>query len=104
MSVHLQSGANTALPVVPLRIELSWAHMAAADADVSGLLCTGRRVRSDADFVFYNQPSDAAGVLRHAGKLGDPTPGSAVEHGLPVTQQCAQVGGGIGLDDRPTLV
>jgi len=84
VSVQLQPGANTALPTSSLRIELSWAHTTTADADVSGLLCTGRRVRSDADFVFYNQPSDLAGVLRHAGKLGDPTPGSAVTDVLEV--------------------
>jgi len=84
VSVQLQPGVNTALPTSSLRIELSWAYTAMADADVSGLLCTGRWVRSDADFVFYNQPSDFTGVLRHVGKLGDPTPGSAVTDVLEV--------------------
>ena len=44
------------------------------DADLSAILLdAGRRVRGDADFVFYNQPSSADDAVQHIGKrsLGD---------------------------------
>ncbi|MER6497515.1 TerD family protein, partial [Streptomyces griseorubiginosus] len=31
----------------------------------SALLLVGGKVRSDADFVFYNQPQHASGSVRH---------------------------------------
>ena len=66
--MNLVRGANTAVPTATLRVELSWQSREDAHADVSGLLCTGRRVRSDADFVFYNQRTHVSGSLQHEGK------------------------------------
>ncbi len=65
----LGKGANTALDATRVRVELSWdAPPGAPDLDVAALLLTGRKVRTDADFVFYNQPRHASGAVRHAGK------------------------------------
>jgi len=65
----LGKGANTALDATRVRVELSWdAPPGAPDLDVAALLLTGPKVRSDADFVFYNQPRHASGAVRHAGK------------------------------------
>jgi stress response protein SCP2 len=56
----LPKGANAPLPPGPVAVRVS----AAAPVDISALLVTaGGKVRGDADFVFYNQPS-APGV-RH---------------------------------------
>ena len=41
------------------------------DADASALLLVSGKVRSDGDFVFYNQPAHASGAVRHEGKRGD---------------------------------
>ncbi|PVE04864.1 tellurium resistance protein [Streptomyces scopuliridis RB72] len=38
------------------------------DVDASALLLVSGKVRSDADFVFYNQPAHASGAVRHEGK------------------------------------
>ncbi|MBB4717094.1 tellurite resistance protein TerA [Streptomyces luteogriseus] len=38
------------------------------DADTSALLLVSGKVRSDADFVFYNQPAHSSGAVRHEGK------------------------------------
>lgn len=65
----LAKGANTAVAAGRVRVELSWdAGSGAPDLDVAALLLTRGKVRSDADFVFYNQPTHASGAVRHAGK------------------------------------
>ncbi|AYF78677.1 stress protein [Nocardia yunnanensis] len=62
-------GSNVAVPVTEVRIELGWeTGPGVPDADASALLLAGGRVRSDADFVFYNQPAHASGAVRHHGK------------------------------------
>ena len=38
------------------------------DADASALLLAAGKVRSDGDFVFYNQPAHPSGAVRHEGK------------------------------------
>ncbi|KIF73161.1 Tellurium resistance, partial [Streptomyces sp. 150FB] len=38
------------------------------DVDASALVLVSGKVRSDADFVFYNQPAHASGAVRHEGK------------------------------------
>lgn len=38
------------------------------DADASALLLVSGKVRSDGDFVFYNQPAHSSGAVRHEGK------------------------------------
>ncbi|MYQ78856.1 MULTISPECIES: VWA domain-containing protein [unclassified Streptomyces] len=66
----LSKGAN--MPVAPsaVRAVLSWtAGPGVPDVDASALvLGADGRVRSDGDFVFYNQPRHASGAVRHLGK------------------------------------
>ncbi|TYB38826.1 TerD family protein [Actinomadura chibensis] len=73
--MSMQKGANTAVPVPSVRVELGWqSGPGVPDADASALLLadTGR-VRSDDDFVFYNQPAHKSGAVRHEGKQQGPT-------------------------------
>ncbi|MGC5410254.1 TerD family protein, partial [Streptomyces sp. DT225] len=66
----LSKGAN--MPVAPsaVRAVLSWtAGPGVPDVDASALvLGADGRVRSDGDFVFYNQPRHVSGTVRHLGK------------------------------------
>lgn len=63
----MAKGANISLTATRVRAVLAWSG--AADADASALLLTAAgRVRSDADFVFYNQPTGANGAVAHRGK------------------------------------
>ncbi|WP_052313822.1 TerD family protein [Nocardia thailandica] len=67
-------GANVVVPAAAVRVELGWqAGAGVPDADASALLLSGGRVRSDDDFVFYNQPVHPAGAVRHEGKRQGPT-------------------------------
>ncbi|MFG3617203.1 TerD family protein [Nocardia sp. NPDC047654] len=68
----MPKGANVPVPSSAVRIEVGWA--AGADADASALLVASGKVRSDLDFVFYNQPHHPSGAVRHEGKR----PGSIV--------------------------
>lgn len=53
----MSKGSNTPVPTTALRVELGWrSGPGVPDADASALLLVGGKVRSDADFVFYNQP------------------------------------------------
>ncbi|WP_074994688.1 TerD family protein [Streptomyces prasinopilosus] len=62
-------GANTPVPTTALRVELGWrTGPGVPDADASALLLAGGKVRSDGDFVFYNQPAHSSGAVRHEGK------------------------------------
>jgi tellurite resistance protein TerA len=62
-------GANVPVPAQAVRIELGWrSGPGVPDVDASALLLMSGRVRSDADFVFYNQPAHASGAVRHEGK------------------------------------
>ncbi|WP_037821331.1 TerD family protein, partial [Streptomyces sp. NRRL S-146] len=62
-------GSNTPVPTAPLRVELGWrTGPGVPDADASALLLVSGKVRSDADFVFYNQPAHSSGAVRHEGK------------------------------------
>ncbi|MFF3948654.1 VWA domain-containing protein [Streptomyces sp. NPDC001902] len=74
----LGKGANLPVPVPAVRAVLDWtAGPGVPDVDASALLLSGDgRVRSDADFVFYNQPAHASGAVRHAGKQAGPGPAS----------------------------
>lgn len=57
------------VPVTALRVELGWrTGPGVPDADASALLLVGGKVRSDGDFVFYNQPAHSSGAVRHEGK------------------------------------
>ncbi|MEU1177883.1 TerD family protein [Streptomyces sp. NPDC005820] len=65
----MPKGSNTPVPTTALRVELGWrSGPGVPDADASALLLVGGKVRSDADFVFYNQPAHASGAVRHEGK------------------------------------
>ncbi|MFD8303710.1 TerD family protein [Streptomyces sp. NPDC059690] len=65
----MPKGSNTPVPTTALRVELGWrSGPGVPDADASALLLVGRKVRSDSDFVFYNQPAHASGAVRHEGK------------------------------------
>ncbi|MGW4428707.1 TerD family protein [Streptomyces tendae] len=65
----MSKGSNTPVPTTALRVELGWrSGPGVPDADASALLLVGGKVRSDADFVFYNQPAHASGAVRHEGK------------------------------------
>ncbi|EWS89887.1 tellurium resistance protein [Streptomyces filamentosus NRRL 11379] len=61
------------MPAGTVRVELGWhAAPGAPDVDASALLLVAGKVRSDADFVFYNQPVHASGAVRHEGKRTAP--------------------------------
>ncbi|MGZ3114038.1 TerD family protein [Streptomyces sp. H62] len=65
----MSKGSNTPVPTTALRVELGWrSGPGVPDADASALLLVGGKVRSDADFVFYNQPAHSSGAVRHEGK------------------------------------
>ncbi|MFF9215144.1 TerD family protein [Streptomyces viridosporus] len=65
----MPKGSNTPVPTTALRVELGWrSGPGVPDADASALLLVGGRVRSDGDFVFYNQPAHSSGAVRHEGK------------------------------------
>ncbi|MEV6399426.1 VWA domain-containing protein [Streptomyces sp. NPDC051907] len=66
----LSKGANMPVAASTVRAVLGWsAGPGVPDVDASALLLTsGGRVRSDGDFVFYNQPRHASAAVRHLGK------------------------------------
>ncbi|MFD5540427.1 TerD family protein, partial [Streptomyces sp. NPDC127079] len=65
----MSKGSNTPVPTTALRVELGWrSGPGVPDADASALLLVAGKVRSDEDFVFYNQPLHASGAVRHEGK------------------------------------
>ncbi|WP_307624021.1 TerD family protein [Streptomyces sp. V3I7] len=65
----MPKGSNAPVPTTVLRVEIGWrSGPGVPDADASALLLTGGRVRSDGDFVFYNQPLHSSGAVRHEGK------------------------------------
>ncbi|MBF6214865.1 TerD domain-containing protein [Nocardia puris] len=70
----MMKGANVPVPMSAVRIELGWqSGPGVPDADASALLLVGGKVRSDNDFVFYNQPAHPSGAVRHEGKQQGPT-------------------------------
>ncbi|MEU5531751.1 TerD family protein [Streptomyces sp. NPDC020362] len=67
--MSMPKGSNAPVPVTALRVELGWrSGPGVPDADASALLLAAGKVRSDGDFVFYNQPAHASGAVRHEGK------------------------------------
>lgn len=70
----MMKGANVPVPMSMVRVELGWrAGPGVPDADASALLLVAGKVRSDSDFVFYNQPAHPSGAVRHEGKQQGPT-------------------------------
>ncbi|MFE1886746.1 TerD family protein [Streptomyces diastatochromogenes] len=65
----MPKGSNAPVPTAALRVELGWrSGPGVPDADASALLLAAGKVRSDGDFVFYNQPAHPSGAVRHEGK------------------------------------
>ena len=65
----MPKGSNTPVPAAALRVEVGRrSGPGIPDADASALLLAAGKVRSDDDFVFYNQPLHASGAVRHEGK------------------------------------
>ncbi len=66
----LQPGQNAPVPTTALSAVVRW-NPGAVGVDVSALLLTTTgKVRSDADFVFYNQPRHGSGAVDHLGGTG----------------------------------
>ncbi|GAB7102252.1 TerD family protein [Streptomyces phaeofaciens JCM 4814] len=65
----MPKGSNVPVPTTALRVDLARrAGPGVPDVDASALLLVAGKVRSDADFVFYNQPAHSSGAVRHEGK------------------------------------
>ncbi|MGP3737342.1 TerD family protein [Streptomyces sp. GDS52] len=101
--MSMSKGSNTPVPTTALRVELGWrSGPGVPDADASALLLAGGKVRSDSDFVFYNQPAHSSGAVRHEGKRnagGQVTDTllvdlARVEHGIETVILAASSDGG----------
>ncbi|MFE3825566.1 TerD family protein [Streptomyces sp. NPDC059092] len=70
MTHAMLKGSNVPLDAMAVRAVLRWSPGAGVpDVDASALLLgSGGRVRSDEDFVFYNQPRHPSGVVRRLPK------------------------------------
>ncbi|WP_330244513.1 TerD family protein [Streptomyces sp. NBC_00562] len=70
MTHAMLKGSNVPLDTTAVRAVLRWTPGAGVpDVDASALLLgTGGRVRSDEDFVFYNQPRHPSGLVRRLPK------------------------------------
>ncbi|MDG9701810.1 TerD family protein [Streptomyces sp. DH37] len=76
MTHAMLKGSNIQLHATAVRAVLRWTPGTSArdvDIDASALLVgTDGRVRSDEDFVFYNQPRHPSGLVRHLPKRREP--------------------------------
>jgi tellurite resistance protein TerA len=71
--IDLQQGGNAPVPSQTVTASFSWSIPSGRDveADPSAYLLTSSgKVRGDADMVFYNQPSGAAGAVRFGREHG----------------------------------
>ncbi|WP_369200347.1 TerD family protein, partial [Streptomyces sp. PU-14G] len=66
----MRKGTNVPVSAAAVRIELGWSSgPLVPDVDASALLLDTRgKVRSDGDFVFYNQPRHSSLAVQHEGK------------------------------------
>jgi stress response protein SCP2 len=83
---RISKGANVGLSASRVTAVLGWnAGPGAPDVDASALLLTSAgKVRSDDDFVFYNQPTHRSGAVRHRGKQATSGPSTdTLEVDLP---------------------
>ena len=77
--MSLRKGGNLPLPRSSVvTVSCAWVPNPPLDADLSALLLVGGKVRTDDDFVFYNQPASSDGSVEHLGKTSRPD-GSALE-------------------------
>ncbi|GAA2504117.1 hypothetical protein GCM10010406_45910 [Streptomyces thermolineatus] len=74
MTHAMVKGSNIPLSAASVRAELHWSPgTGVPDVDASALLLgADGRVRSDEDFVFYNQPRHPSGLVRHCSKSQTP--------------------------------
>ncbi|MGW1157063.1 TerD family protein [Streptomyces sp. NPDC002519] len=74
MTHAMLKGSNVPLEAAAVRAVLRWAPgQGVPDVDASALLLgPDGRVRSDEDFVFYNQPRHPSGAVRLLGKKREP--------------------------------
>ncbi|WP_455353924.1 TerD family protein [Streptomyces sp. SYSU K217416] len=80
--MSMRKGTNVPVPAPAVRVELGWrSGPGVPDVDASALLLVSGKVRSDADFVFYNQAVHSSGAVRHEGKA---TAGDGVTDTLSV--------------------
>lgn len=83
--IELTKGANAPVPQDRVNVVLSWGGD--LDLDLAALLCThAGRVRSDEDFVFYNQPVHRSNAVSHRGKLRGPVSTETVEVNLALIE------------------
>lgn len=69
MTIQLSKGANAPLPDSANRVSIVVGWSGGPGLDASALMLTeSGRVRTDDDFVFYNQPSSTDGSVTYAGK------------------------------------
>ena len=71
---ELQSGANHSLGTAThLKINIIWSpeKISACDVDTSAFLLLNGHVRSDSDFIFYNQPTSNDRSIQLSGKEGN---------------------------------
>ncbi|MDK1473976.1 TerD family protein [Streptomyces sp. 549] len=73
MTHAMAKGSNIQLHAEAVRVVLRWTSgPATPDVDASALLLADHgQVRSDEDFVFYNQPRHPSGLVRHLAKSRD---------------------------------
>lgn len=67
-ATHIKRGENRPIATEPVQVLCRWTQTSDVDADLSALLLNGRKVRTDADFIFYNQTASADGTVEHRGK------------------------------------
>ncbi|MEU5839746.1 TerD family protein [Streptomyces diacarni] len=74
MTHAMTKGSNIQLETTAVRAVLCWAPgTGVPDVDASALLLgADGRVRTDDDFVFYNQPRHPSGLVRHLAKKREP--------------------------------
>lgn len=65
---QLRKGENTTLSDGVIEVSCRWQRLPGVDADLAALLLDAGQVRSDADFIFYNQAVSADGAVEHRGK------------------------------------
>lgn len=66
--MRLSKGQNTTLDATTVSVACRRRHQFGLDADLSALLLSAGAVRSNEDFVFYNQSLSADHTVQHHGK------------------------------------
>ncbi|MFC8273014.1 TerD family protein [Streptomyces sp. NPDC057271] len=89
--MFMLKGANVPVSARGVRLELGWrSGNGVPDVDASALLLVSGKVRSDADLVFYNQPTHGSGAVRHEGKSSSEGPDGLVTDALVVDLEAVE--------------